>query len=145
MRKKSKNAKIVSFSLSKEEISLVERFTRELQFKSQSEFIGWLIKNYNAKQDISEELEKIRNKKECLQKKLKKLQEREKELIETLKMQQKIKQEREKELKAKAIEIIRRKIKEGADNFEIEDIARYWAFKLNTTIEELIYKAKLNI
>ena len=48
-------------------------------------------------------------------------------------------------LKKNAIEIIQRKIMQGCNRFEIEDVPRYWSFRLNIEIDELIYKAGIGI
>jgi hypothetical protein len=34
---------------------------------------------------------------------------------------------------------------QGCDRFEIENIARYWSFRLNIEMDELIYKAGINL
>ena len=40
---------------------------------------------------------------------------------------------------------IQRKIMQGCNRFEIEDVPRYWSFRLNIEIDELIYKAGIGI
>ena len=140
MRPKTKKGRIKVFNLTDEEINLTEQLTRAGEFPSQSEFIGWLIRNYAISKDPIKELEIIKQDKKRLQKSTKELEEKEAEVLERMKAYKKSQEERE-ELKKSAIEIIQRKIMQGCNRFEIEDVARYWSFRLNIEIDELIYKA----
>ena len=140
MRPKIKKGRIKVFNLTDEEINLTEQLTRAGEFPSQSEFIGWLIRNYAISKDPIKELEIIKQDKKRLQKSTKELEEKEAEVLERMKAYKKSQEERE-ELKKNAIEIIQRKIMQGCNRFEIEDVARYWSFRLNIEIDELIYKA----
>ena len=144
MRPKTKKGRIKVFNLTDEEINLTEQLTRSGEFPSQSEFIGWLIRNYAISKDPIKELEIIKQDKKRLQKSTKELEEKEAEVLERMKAYKKSQEERE-ELKKSAIEIIQRKIMQGCNRFEIEDVARYWSFRLNIEIDELIYKAGIGI
>jgi hypothetical protein len=144
MRPKTKKGRIKVFNLTDEEINLTEQLTRAGEFPSQSEFIGWLIRNYAISKDPIKELEIIKQDKKRLQKSTKELEEKEAEVLERMKAYKKSQEERE-ELKKSAIEIIQRKIMQGCNRFEIEDVARYWSFRLNIEIDELIYKAGIGI
>ncbi len=143
-KQKIKNGRHKLFNLSDNEINLIEQFTRDLEFKSQSEFVGWLVRNYYINSDPLQELEQIKIAKEKLQKEIKKLELKEQEVIYKLKAHKQAQKEKE-ELKKKAIEILKKKIRENANRFDIEDISKYWAFRLNITPEELIYNATLSI
>lgn len=140
MRPRTKKGRIKVFNLTDEEINLTEQLTRAGEFPSQSEFIGWLIRNYAISKDPIKELEIIKQDKKRLQKSTKELEEKEAEVLERMKAYKKSQEERE-ELKKSAIEIIQRKIMQGCNRFEIEDVARYWSFRLNIEVDELIYKA----
>ncbi len=144
MRPKIKKGRIKVFNLTDEEINLTEQLARAGEFPSQSEFIGWLIRNYAISKDPIQELEIIKQDKKRLQKSTKELEEKEAGVLERMKAYKKSQEERD-ELKKNAIEIIQRKIMQGCNRFEIEDVARYWSFRLNIEIDELIYKAGIGI
>jgi len=133
---KLKNGKTKIFNLSGEEINLIENFARDQQFKSQSEFVGWLVRNYANTQDPIKEIEQIHEDKKRAGNKVKELEEKEKIAYEKLKYYQESQKDKEKS-KRIAIDIIKRKIREGANKFEIDDVARYWAYRLTMNIDEL--------
>jgi len=135
---KIKNGKIKIFNLSKEEINLIGNFTRDQQFKSQSEFMGWLVRNYANTIDPLKEIEQIQEDKKRVGNQIKELELKEKQAYDKLKYFQETQKEREKS-KKKAIEILKRKIRDGADQFELENIARYWAYRLNINFDELLF------
>ena len=144
MRPKIKNGRTKIFNLTDEEINLTEQLTRAGEFPSQSEFIGWLIRNYAISKDPIRELEILKQDKTRLQKSIKELDGKEAGVLERMKAYKKSQEEREG-LKKKAIEILQGKIMQGCDRFEIEDTARYWSFRLNIEMDELIYKAGINL
>ena len=144
MKSKIKDGKQKIFNLSGEEHNLIEQLTRAGEFKSQSEFIGWLIRSYAISKDPDKELEILHQDRIRITNQLKGLEDKETELIQRKKAYKEDEKHRQ-EQKIKAIRIIKRKIMEGYDRFEIEDIARYWAFRLNMDMKQLIYEAGMEI
>jgi len=139
-----KEGKIRSFNLSSEEIDLIEFFTNQQGFRSQSEFIGWLVRNYANSVDPIKQIQEIRDEKKKLQEKIKELEEKEEIALNKLKIHkenEKLKEQKTQE----AIGILKRKIKEGAEIFEIENIARFWGFKLGKDSKELMFRAFLEL
>jgi predicted transcriptional regulator len=141
-REAKKNGKVKLFNLTEEEINLVEQMTRANKFSSQSEFIGFVVRNYSISKDPLKELEQIKTRKTELNTKIKELEEQEADIIKRMKAYKEFDIEK-KEWENKAIDIIVRKIKTGETLFDLEDTARYWGFRLNMDAKELIYKATL--
>jgi hypothetical protein len=144
MKQKIKDGKAKIFNLSQEEHYLIEQLTRTCEFKSQSDFIGWLVRNFAISKDPDKELEMLHNDRIRITNQLKELEEAEAELIKRKKAYKENQKHRDQQ-KIKAIEIIKRKIMEGLDRFEIEDVAKYWAFRLNIDMAQLIYEAGMEI
>ena len=95
MRPKIKNGRTKIFNLTDEEINLTEQLTRAGEFPSQSEFIGWLIRNYAISKDPIKELEIIQQDKTRLQKSMKELDGKEAEVLERMKAYKKSQEERD--------------------------------------------------
>lgn len=140
MKPKIKDGKVKIFNLDENEHNLIEQLTKASEFKSQSEFIGWLVRNYAISKDPVKELEQIRDDKKRLQNQIKEFEEKESQIIERMKAYKEDEKSRQ-EIKEKAIRILRKKIEAGENRFDIEDVARYWAFRLNLDMKQLIYEA----
>jgi hypothetical protein len=139
-RERIKDGKLSTFNLSQEEKDLIRFLTNQHSFSSQSEFIGWLVRNYHATKDPLKEMEIIKQEKSKLTNQIKELEEKEQQTLHRMKAYQEDQKEKET-LVLKAVRILKRKIVEGEDRFSVEETARFWAFRLNKDIKELLFKA----
>jgi predicted RNA-binding protein with RPS1 domain len=134
------NKKAYSFSLTEQEMQQINYFASINGFKNGSSFISHLVNNYAYSSDPIKEINSIKQKKEELQIEVAKLEKKEREALSILEAHKTY----EKELKtqeAKAIDIIKHNIIQGANSLEIENIAKHWGFRLNKDYKELIYKS----
>jgi len=138
-RTKTKDGINKLYYLDKKEAELIKNLALANQM-SQSEFIGFVVRNYYLQQNPLKQLEEVRNRREVLENSLKELKKEEDDSIKKINAFESTKKLRENKRKD-AIEIIKRKIMEGADFLETQEIARFWAFRLNEDMNELMYIA----
>ena len=127
------------FYLDKEEVELIKNLSIA-NMMSQSEFVGFIIRNYYLQQDPLKKLEDIRKKRARVEQSLINLKLEEDESISKMKTFEETKKLRDVK-KEEAINIIKRKIISGADYLETQEIARFWSFRLNLDMNELIFLA----
>jgi len=156
MGRKRKEGGIVrkSFTFTEDQARLITYYASLNKFGSETEFLGWLIENYNSSSDPIKEMKLLKKEEEDLKEKLEELNRREKialkhmeehKLREKLALkhmeEHKLREKLRKEKILEAIEIIRRKIMSGESMSEVERIAKNWAIRINVDAYELIFRA----
>jgi hypothetical protein len=133
-----------TFLLGDGDEEIIKYCMNQVGIKSQSEFIRFLIRNFNEFRDLNKDLRTIDFEKNELINKIKTLEEQEKKIKEVSKVKEKENIEKEDQIK-KIIDILKRKIKEGKTVIELRDCAKYLAFKIGVSVDSLIAKANKEI
>jgi hypothetical protein len=84
MRPKIKNIKIVSLSLDESEVEMMDLGTSTNGFRSNSDYIGWLIRNHNMSTNPAKYLKELDREEQIINEKLDELKHKRK-LLETWK------------------------------------------------------------
>jgi len=142
MGRKRKEGGIVrkSFTFTEDQARLITYYASLNKFGSETEFLGWLIENYNSSSDPIKEMKLLKKEEEDLKEKLEELNRREKIALKHME-EHKLREKLRKEKILEAIEIIRRKIMSGESMSEVERIAKNWAIRINVDAYELIFRA----
>ena len=141
--KKEGGAVIKSFTLSEKEVELMEFDKAREGFRSNSEYIGWLIRTRNFQTNPAEYLKDLEREEEKLESQVKTIQTKRKAAIKNLELNKEIELVKLKK-RPEAVKIIQRKIiDEGI--FGAEQYAKSWAIMLNCTPTELLFEAIKNI
>jgi len=140
MAKKIKQGKLKTFFLDIITIKLLRELSNENNM-NMSEFIDWLIQNYYNSKDPIKQLQQLEEQEKELLDKLNEIRKQKEILYYKIEQQKKLKQQRE-EMLNQALDIIVNKFIRGCDRVEIENIIRYWSFRLNIPFDELSFKAK---
>jgi hypothetical protein len=133
-----------TFLLGDGDEEIIKYCMNQVGIKSQSEFIRFLIRNFNEFRDLNKDLRTIDFEKNELINKIKKLEEQEKKIKEVSQVKEKGNIEKESEIQ-KIIDILKRNIKEGKTISELRDCGKYCAFKLGLGVDSLIAKANKEI
>ena len=142
-RQKTKDGINKLFYLDKQDAQLIKNLANAHQM-SQSEFVGFIVRNYHLQQDPLKALQDTIKHREALEEQIMELKLKEKQAIKKIESFESTKKLRENK-KIDAIEIIKRKILDGADYLEVQEMAKFWAFRLNTDMNELIFIATKQI
>jgi hypothetical protein len=141
--KKEGGAVIKSFTLSEEEVELMEFDKSKEGFKSNSEYIGWLIRTRNFQSNPAEFLKELQREEEDLNEKLSKIKYKRSEAIKNLELNKEIDNAKQKR-RPEAIKILQRKIiEEGI--LIAEQTAKTWAMILTCSPTELLFEAMRKI
>ena len=142
MGRKQKEGSLVrkSLSLNEYQNKLIKYHTFKNNWKSESDFIGWLIETYDSNSDPIKELSMLNKQKSELKERMEELEDQEKKVIKRLE-HHKIKEGLKKEKIQESIEILKRKLMEGEEMQEIERLAKNRAILLNVDAYELIFRA----
>jgi hypothetical protein len=143
MRTKKKDGKIISLNLDEKEIILMN-FDKEREgIKSNSEYVGWLIRLRNQSTNPAEFLKELQREEEDLTQKISKIKNKRSEAIRNLELNKEIENAKQKK-RPEAIKILQRKIiEEGI--LIAEQTAKTWAMILTCTPTELLFEAMRNI
>ncbi len=142
-RPKTKSYKRVGFSLGEETLKVLDMIWRDSPHKSKSDFIESLIHGfYNINYDPMAELKKIAEDKKNQERKTEELTAKEKAILKRIDVYTKD-QKQKSQKKIEAINILKRKFKEGFDwmDSDTQHIARTWAMRLGCSQEELLFLA----
>jgi len=133
-----------SLSLTKEQAGMIDTHTAESPFTSESDFIGYLIENYDAMGDPHKELLELEKKESVFTEKIQDIKEQKKRVLKRMEAHKEREKYHETMVK-KAIEIIKTKYTEGEDYVELLRIARVHSLKLQMDPFELMYRAGMEI
>ena len=136
--------KRVIFYLSRDERWLIDQMKNSQGFSSRSEFIGWLVRNFVITKDPVKELESLKEEQQRLKIEVESNENKQKQVIERMKFHNEDIKAKEQQ-KEYAIQNIKDMFNRGKGYLEIEEIARFWAFRLNVDKAELIFKAGIQI
>lgn len=143
-RYKIKKGKVKSFNLTEEQIAMVATHTAESPFTSESDFIGYLIENYDAMKDPHKELLELEKRESSFNDKIQELKKQKKTVLKRMEAH-KEKEKYQKNMVAKAIEVIKRKYIEGEQYSELLRLARVHSLRLQMDPFELMYRAGMEM
>jgi len=140
--KKEGGAVIKSFTLSKSEVDLMNFDKAREGFKSNSEYIGWLIRTKNFQTNPAKYLKNLEKQENELNQEIHQIKKLRIKAIKNLELNKEIENSRSKK-RPEAIKILQKKIiEEGI--LSAEQYARTWAIILNCTPTELLFDALKN-
>ena len=140
---RTRSGKSVCLYLSYEAIKILEYSTGAIK-DSNSKVADQIICSWYDGSDPIKELKSLEKDEQELQDKEKEIKERKVQVLAKLEHHREFKKLRDQK-KQEAIQILKRKIIEGSDAFEIEHIARNWGNRLDIPFQTLLFEAKLLI
>jgi len=134
--KKEGGAVVKSFSLSEKEIELMEFDKFREGFKSNSEYIGWLIRSRNQSVNPMQYLNELEREESDILTRLQELKKKKKTAMKNIEVSKQVEIEQKKK-RPQAIQIIKNKfLTEGV--FVAKQFAKTWAMMLNVNADELM-------
>jgi Arc/MetJ-type ribon-helix-helix transcriptional regulator len=143
MRSKTKEGKIASFNLSTEEIELMEAAVSMGPYKSNSEYIGWLIRSNERRENPAKQLKQLEEEELKIREKIDEIKEKRNEIIKHIDLCKQMEIARNKK-RPEAVKILQRKIIEDGI-LEAEQIARNWSKRIDVPASELLAEAMIKV
>lgn len=129
-----------SFTLTHDQIALLDYHANQSPFKSNSEFLGWLIDSFDANSEPHKELQVLEDNERNLLRKVDEIKKNREGVLRRIEAH-KDKEKHKEEMVERALDILRRKIMEGDSTDELLRIARVHSLRLKTDPYELLFRA----
>jgi len=134
--KKEGGANIKSFTLSDQEVKLMEFDKSREGFRSNSEYIGWLIRSRNQSINPMQYLNELEKEESEILTRLQNIKSKKNTAMKNIEVSKQVELEQKKK-RPQAIQIIKNKfLTEGI--FVAKQIAKTWAILLNVEADELM-------
>jgi len=134
--KKEGGAVIKSFTLSENEVELMEFDKSREGFRSNSEYIGWLIRSRNQSINPMKYLTELEKEESDILIRLQEIKKKKNTAMKNMEVSSQVELEQKKK-RPQAIQIIKKKfLEEGI--FVAKQVAKTWAMMLNVEADELM-------
>jgi predicted transcriptional regulator YheO len=140
--KKEGGAIVKSFTLTKDEVELMEFDKNKSGFKFASDYMGWLIRLRNQETNPAEYLKQLSKDEELLNIQLEEIRKKREEAIKNISLTKEIELAKNKK-RPEAIKILQKQLIEGGI-FQAEQTAKTWGLMLNCSPTELLFEALKN-
>lgn len=141
--KKEGGANIKSFTLTDQEIELMKFDSSREGFKSNSDYIGWLIRSRNQSVNPIKYLSELEREEQKILERLQEIKKKKKTTMKNMELMKEIELEKVKK-RPQAIKIIKQKfLEEGI--FVAQQVAKTWAILLNVEASELMAEAIIQV
>ncbi len=141
--KKEGGAIIKSFTLTDQEIELMNFDKSREGFKSSSDYIGWLIRSRNQSVNPIKYLSELEREEQKILERLQEIKKKKKTTMKNMELMKEIELEKTKK-RPQAIKIIKKKfLEEGI--FVAQQTAKTWAILLNVEASELMAEAIIQV
>ena len=141
--KKEGGANIKSFTLTDQEVELMKFDSSREGFKSNSDYVGWLIRSRNQSVNPIKYLNELEREEQKVLERLQEIKKKKKTTMKNMELMKEIELEKVKK-RPEAIKIIKQKfLTEGI--FVAQQFAKTWAILLNVEASELMAEAIIQV